>query len=251
MSSPKTAPLLSVRNLSTGYGKRQVLFDVSLDVIPGEILLITGGNGSGKSTLLKAIYGLLAPWNSDAEIIFRPVPEGPAISTLQPVFNLQNGLGYLPQKNAVFDNLSVEDNLRLAGHTLSHGKEFTTRRSEVLVFLPALKPILLRKPEKMSGGERQMVALAMVLLHRPKLLLLDEPTAGLDLAHRHEIETVLEQLSLNHSVALLWIEHGVATTSLRTKRLLRLNRGKIASAALSVPSVRTPGKFSTGASAST
>ena len=65
------APILSVRNLSTGYGKKQVLFDVSLDVMPGEILLITGGNGSGKSTLLKAIYGLLPPWNADAEIMFR------------------------------------------------------------------------------------------------------------------------------------------------------------------------------------
>lgn len=73
------APILSVRNLSAGYGKKQVLFDVSLDVMPGEILLITGGNGSGKSTLLKAIYGLLPPWNTDSEINFRPDPEGPVI----------------------------------------------------------------------------------------------------------------------------------------------------------------------------
>jgi ABC-type multidrug transport system ATPase subunit len=73
-------PILTVRNLSTGYGKKQVLFNVSLDVMPGEILLITGGNGSGKSTLLKAIYGLLPPWNTDAEIVFRPNPDGPALA---------------------------------------------------------------------------------------------------------------------------------------------------------------------------
>ena len=88
-------PILSVRNLSTGYGKKQVLFDVSLDVMPGEILLITGGNGSGKSTLLKAIYGLLAPWNDDAEITFRPDPNGPALNTRPAHLNLSKGLDSL------------------------------------------------------------------------------------------------------------------------------------------------------------
>jgi ABC-type multidrug transport system ATPase subunit len=70
--SPDTQPILSVRHLSTGYGKKQVLFDVGLDVMPGEMVLIAGGNGSGKSTLLKAIYGLVPPWNADAEILSRP-----------------------------------------------------------------------------------------------------------------------------------------------------------------------------------
>lgn len=80
--------------------------------MPGEILLITGGNGSGKSTLLKAIYGLLPPWNADAEILFRSDPNGPALNTQPATLNLSRGLAYLPQKNAVFDDLSVEDNLR-------------------------------------------------------------------------------------------------------------------------------------------
>ena len=174
-------PILSVRNLSTGYGKKQVLFDVSLDVMPGEILLITGGNGSGKSTLLKAIYGMLSPWNAEGKIVFQPDPNGPALNTQSATHNLRRGLAYLPQKNAVFDDLTVEDNLRLAGHTL--------RRSQGILPLAATKSsrpslcciaLLHRKPEKMSGGERQMTALAMVLLHHPKLLILDEPTAGLD-----------------------------------------------------------------------
>ncbi len=95
-------PILSVRKLSTGYGKKQVLFDVDLDIMPGEIVLVTGGNGSGKSTLLKAIYGLLPPWNDDAEIIFRPDPKGAALSTIPPSDNLWKGLAYVPQKKCSF-----------------------------------------------------------------------------------------------------------------------------------------------------
>jgi len=219
--------ILSVRNLSTGYGKKQVLFDVSLDVMPGEILLITGGNGSGKSTLLKAIYGLLPPWNADAEIIFRPAPEGPPINTQQPTLNLRNGLAYLPQKNAVFDDLIVEDNLRLAGHTLPNGKEFATRRDEALASLPTLKPLLRRKPEKMSGGERQMVALAMVLLHQPRLLLLDEPLAGLDSNNLHLLAGIIRGIHQQRGLALIVVEHRVTEFATLAHRTLRFRLGVI------------------------
>ncbi|MEF8727914.1 MAG: ATP-binding cassette domain-containing protein [Accumulibacter sp.] len=201
------APLLSVRNLSTGYGKKQVLFDVSLDVMPGELLLITGGNGSGKSTLLKAIYGLLPPWNSDAEITFRPDPEGQPISTRQPTLNLKNGLAYLPQRNAVFDDLAVEDNLHLAGHTLRDANEFATRRIAVLELLPTIQSLLRRKPETMSGGERQITALAMVLLHQPKLLMLDESLSGLDSDNAGLILSLLKTLHVRSGLALLLVEH--------------------------------------------
>lgn len=222
------APILSVRNLSTGYGKKQVLFDVSLDVMPGEILLITGGNGSGKSTLLKAIYGLLPSWNTDAEILFHPDPDGPARTSQQPSLNLRNGLAYLPQKNAVFDDLTVEDNLRLAGHTLPNGKEFAARREEVLASLPAVQPFLRRKPEKMSGGERQMVALAMVLLHRPRLLLLDEPLAGLDSNNLHLLAGIIREIHQQRGLALIIVEHRVAEFAALVHRTLRFRLGVIA-----------------------
>ena len=96
-----TPPILSVRKLSTGYGKKQVLFDVSLDVMPGEIVLITGGNGSGKSTLLKAIYGLLPPWNGDAEILYRPDGTGSAISTINTSFNLSQDQSSLTESDPI------------------------------------------------------------------------------------------------------------------------------------------------------
>jgi len=227
--SPDTQPILAVRHLSTGYGKKQVLFDVSLDVMPGEIVLITGGNGSGKSTLLKAIYGLAPPWNADAEILFRPDPSGPVVSTRNPTNNVAQGLAYLPQKNAVFDDLSVEDNLRLAGHILRDGEEFGNRRKEVLTSLPAIVPLLKRKPEKMSGGERQMVALGMVLLHRPRLLLLDEPFAGLDTEKLSLLMKIINEIHRQQKLTLVIVEHR-RTEIAKDYLMVNFQLGKIVSA---------------------
>lgn len=221
-------PILSVRKLSTGYGKKQVLFDVNLDLVPGEILLLTGGNGSGKSTLLKAIYGLLSPWNTDGEIHFCPDPNGSAVQTKPASLNLPKGLGYLPQKNAVFEDLTLEDNLRLAGHTLRDQKEFASRRSEVLGVLPALQSLLCHKPEKMSGGERQMVALAMVLLHRPRLLLLDEPLAGLDSDNLHSLAEIIRGIHQRNGLALIIVEHRVTEFANLAHRTMRLHLGAVA-----------------------
>lgn len=220
-------PVLSVRNLSTGYGKKQVLFDVSLDAMPSGVLLIVGANGSGKSTLLKAIYGLLPPWNADAKIIFRPDPDSPAFTTQPPTLNLSKGLAYLPQKNAVFDDLTVEDNLRLAGHTLRDRHELAVRRDEVLTALPALNQLLRRKPEKMSGGERQMVALAMVLLNRPKLLLLDEPTAGLAEHLAAEICQTVARLRESLGLSVVVVEHRVGLVETIADRVISLRLGQL------------------------
>lgn len=216
-------PILSVRNLSTGYGKKQVLFNVNLDVMPGEVLLIAGSNGSGKSTLLKAIYGLLSPWNSDAEIVFHPTPEGPLVGT-NPSRNLRIGLAYLPQKNAVFENLTVEENLHLSGHTLSR-QPFIDRCDEVLALFPTLKVLFHRKPERMSGGERQIVALAMILLHWPKLLLLDEPFAGLDAQHTQLLGNTIRQISQQRRCTILLTEHRLGDVSTWAHRIVHFRQG--------------------------
>ena len=222
-------PILSVRNLSTGYGKEQVLFDVSFDLMPGEMVLITGGNGSGKSTLFKAIYGLLPAWNADAEIVFRPNPHTPALSTQVPAHNLLKGLAYLPQKNAVFDDLTVEENLQLAGYTLPDAQEFAARRDEVLVALPALQPLHRRKAETLSGGERQQVALGMTLLHRPKLLLLDEPLSGLDAIGVGQILSLVKDLHARFNLSLLFVEHRQTANVDYFSRALRLRLGRLSS----------------------
>lgn len=222
------APVLSVRNLSAGYGKKQVLFDVSLNVMPAEIVLVTGGNGSGKSTLLKAIYGLLPPWNGEAEIVFCPNSDGPALSTRPARLNLRNGLAYLPQKHAVFDDLTVEENLRIAGQTLRDHRRFVSRRAQVLASLPRLQLMLRRKPETMSGGENQLVALALVLLHLPKLLLLDEPLAGLDDTGARDFVNMLCQLRNTEQTAIMVVEHRRVRLATAIDRSIVVTLGRVA-----------------------
>lgn len=227
MISTEMAPILSVRKLATGYGKRQVLFNVSLDVMPGEVLFVTGGNGSGKSTLLKAIYGLLQPWNADAEILFCPDPTGPTFNTQPANLNLSKGLAYLPQENAVFDDLTVDENLRLAGHSMSSSQDFVTRCDEIIDLLPVLKNLLRRKLDKMSGGERQIVALAVVLLSRPKLILLDEPFASLDENMVAYLGNVFSKLHNIEQVTLVIVEHRLWNFSLSVSRRIELTLGNV------------------------
>ncbi|HYE75298.1 MAG TPA: ATP-binding cassette domain-containing protein, partial [Blastocatellia bacterium] len=192
---------------------------------PGEILLVTGSNGSGKSTLLKAIYGLVPPWTSDAEITFRPNPARSPLTTSKPTLNLSRGLAYLPQKYGVFEDLSSEDNLRLAGHTLHDQREFAARCEQVLASLPVLRRFLPVKPERMSGGERQMLALAMILLHRPKLLMLDEPTAGLDSENSTVVLDFLRQVQIKYGTALVVVEHRTHECATLGGRRLRMTLG--------------------------
>jgi ABC-type branched-subunit amino acid transport system ATPase component len=220
-------PLLTVRRLSSSYGARQVFVNLNLDVMRGEILLLTGGNGSGKSTLLKVIYGLKRPQNADAEILFRPNEDTSAVETTQPSVNLQRGLAYLSQTNSVFDDLTVDENLLLSSHTLATRKEFDVRREEVLQVLPMLKRLRKHRLDQMSGGERQLTALAMLLIHRPKLLLLDEPTAGLAESLATNICHVLATLRASTGCTILLVEHRIALVAPFASRSLMLRGGRL------------------------
>ena len=220
-------PILSIRNLCSGYGKKQVLFGVDLDVAAGEFLLVTGGNGSGKSSLLRAIYGLLPAWNADAEIIFKPDPNGPGFNTKPPSLNLSKGLAFVPQKNAVFDYLTVEDNLGLGGQSLGSRAIYRARRDQVLDSIEVLRPLLSRMPETLSGGERQIVAMAIVLLHQPKLLLLDEPLAGLDEKNLQLLVDLIRVLWRTHNLTVLIVEHRITELSPLSNRTISLNFGQI------------------------
>jgi branched-chain amino acid transport system ATP-binding protein len=224
---PNMNPILRVQNLSIGYGKKQVLYEINLDVMQGEVILVSGGNGSGKSTLFKAIYGLIKPWNANAKILFCPEPQGPVLTTYPANINLRNGLYYIPQKNAVFEELTVDDNLLLAGHLLNNKKSFYLHRKAVLDFFPSIVPLLKRKLEKMSGGERQLVTLAMAMLNRPRLLLLDEPAAGLS---EENIDLLIERLIYLHDILdinMLIIEHRFSKDIPIISRSVNLKLGKI------------------------
>lgn len=164
--------ILQVRNVDAGYGKLQILFNVSAEFEEKGITAIVGPNGSGKSTLLKTIMGFTRVYNG--EILFK----GRDITGKPPHYVSKQGIAYLPQVGNVFTTLTVRENLRLAGYTLPPD-EIEERISWVLEFFPVLKDYLDRKVGRLSGGERQMVAMGMALIRDPEVMLFDEPSANL------------------------------------------------------------------------
>jgi len=164
--------ILEVRDLNAGYGKAQVLFEVSLKVEEGTICTILGPNGSGKSTLLKTIFGLTKVYSGSIKF------KGVEVVGMEPYEIARMGLSYLPQVENIYQNLSVRENLIMAGYTLSK-EDMEKRIEEVLETFPILKDFLDRKAMTLSGGERQMLVMARSLMRRPSLMLFDEPSANL------------------------------------------------------------------------
>lgn len=213
--------MLKVENLSTGYGKKQVLFDVSLEVKQGEIVLLVGSNGSGKSTLLKAIYGMLPQWGN-GQIFF----DGENITSKQTAKLLKKGLLYIPQKNNLFEHLSVRENLEMAGLTLDRST-IKQRIEQALSIFTALTPHLQRTPLKLSGGERQLLTLAMATLHQPKMILIDEPFMGLSPQNITFVVDNLRVLNSKDGIALVIVEHRVKEAIRIAKRVVSLKLGKV------------------------
>jgi ABC-type branched-subunit amino acid transport system ATPase component len=168
----RPVPSLQARGITSGYGGAPVIRDISIAVGPGEVVAIIGPNGAGKSTLLKSLVGILKLDKGtillgDDDVSGRP-PEDLA----------RRGVGYVPQVNDIFEPLTVLENLEMGGYLLS-AAQVRARVGEVGDVFPQLPPMLRRRADKLSGGERKMLAIARVLMLDPKVLILDEPTANL------------------------------------------------------------------------
>jgi branched-chain amino acid transport system ATP-binding protein len=191
--------LLRGRDVETGYGDLQVLFGVDVDVREDEIVLVFGPNGAGKSTLLKALCKLLPLWEG------RVTVDGRDVSGREPEEMIDQGVCYVPQTANVFPNLTVDENLDIGG---IRAADPDARRAELFELFPRLRERRTQRAETLSGGERQMLAMARALMPEPDVLLVDEPSAGLspqlvDRAFEH-IERVREA-----GTAVLLVEQNV------------------------------------------
>ena len=165
-------PILRLEHVDAGYGKFHVLFDVDLEVPRGKITVIVGPNGAGKTTLLNTVFGLTTVYRG------RVVYEGQDITRVPAHRRAKLGIGYTLQLFNIFATLTVRENLMLAAYDLPR-RVVEERLEEVFELFPILRERLNQRAGTLSGGERQMLAIAISLLRKPKLLLLDEPTAGL------------------------------------------------------------------------
>lgn len=164
--------LLEVKDITAGYGDTEILRSLSIEVREGEIVSIIGPNGAGKSTLMKTIFGLLHP--RQGTITF----EGHDISQLAPYRIVESGMCYVPQVANVFTELTVEENLDM-GAFLAESRDIRGRKEKVFGYFPQLKDRRGQRAGKMSGGERQMLAMGSALMLEPRLILMDEPSAAL------------------------------------------------------------------------
>jgi ABC-type branched-subunit amino acid transport system ATPase component len=163
--------LLQVDAVTSGYGDMEILHGVSIAVDTGEIVTVIGPNGAGKSTLMKTIFGLLRP--TAGRITFA----GREITGLAPDQIVRRGMAYVPQVENVFPSLTVRENLEMGAFILTH--DFSERIEEIYELFPILKDRRKQRVGKMRGGERQRVAMGRALMLKPKLLMLDEPSAAL------------------------------------------------------------------------
>jgi branched-chain amino acid transport system ATP-binding protein len=166
-------PILSLLDVHAGYDGVPVVFGVSLEVMPGELVAVVGANGAGKTTTMRSIAGLNNPLQGTIRF------EGRDISRLRAHQILALGISYVPEGRRLFAKLSVEENLSLGAYTEKSDAEIKRRLDEMLELFPILRDRARQTAETLSGGEQQMLAIARGLMSRPKLLMLDEMSLGL------------------------------------------------------------------------
>ncbi len=193
--------VIETKDLDSGYGKLQILRGISITVNKGELVTIIGPNGSGKSTLIKTIIGLVPAWNGSI-IINNSID----ITRMKPYEIVKSGIpiNYVPQVSNVFPTLSVKENLHLGALPQKNKENIPSDLEKMFEIFPILKERINQKAALLSGGERQMLALARALMSNPDILLLDEPTAALAPIYADEIfAKILELKELGISILLV------------------------------------------------
>jgi urea transport system ATP-binding protein len=187
--------MLRIEHLSVSYGDGLVLRDVSVELATGKATCLLGRNGVGKTTLLKSVMGLLPP--RGGRVLFEERNLNPVSTDIR----ARLGIGYVPQGREIFPDLSVLENLRIG--LVARGRSAATVPEEIFALFPALRSMLARNGGSLSGGQQQQLAIARALVTQPKLLLLDEPTEGIQPSIILEIEEVIGRLKGTLSILLV------------------------------------------------
>jgi branched-chain amino acid transport system ATP-binding protein len=211
--------MLEVSELSAGYGRIPILSNVGFSVADGEFIGVLGHNGMGKTTLLKALMGFLPA--TRGRIVFA----GEDVTGAEPYQRARRGMGYVPQGREIFPGLTVRDNLRLGAIS---GKATQSDAIEpILEDFPRLKPLIDRLGGALSGGEQQLLAMARCLCGHPRLLLLDEPTEGIQPSIIEEIVQTLIRLRAKGGLGMILVEQNLDFIAALSQRVLIIQKGTI------------------------
>jgi len=212
-------PLLRVQNLVAGYGSGDILQGVSLEIWPGEMVATIGRNGVGKSTLMKAIIGLLSIRRGSISL------RGTSITRLRADQRAVLGVGYVPQGREIFAELTVEENLMM-GETINGGKN-GFRYDLVYQYFPILRQQRRQLAGTFSGGQQQMLAIGRALVGAPNLLLLDEPSLGIQPSIIQEIGEALVRLNREEKITILLVEQNMRLIERVAVRAYAMDKGRI------------------------
>ena len=213
--------LLEVKSLNTYYGESHILRDVDLNVQYGEMVCLIGRNGVGKTTLLKSLIGLLKPKNGEIYLV------GENINRKFPHQRARKGMAYVPQGREIIPYLTVEENLMLGMESLPGGLSKNKKIDSFIYDLfPILKDFLPRKGGDLSGGQQQQLAIARALLGKPKLLLLDEPTEGIQPNIVLDIENAINTIIKDTGIGVLLVEQHLHFVR-KANRYYAMQRGGI------------------------
>jgi len=214
--------MLSINGINSFYGTSHILHGISLELADGGMFSVLGRNGAGKSTLLRSIIGLNAP--RSGEIRF----DGADITRLKSHERARLGIGYVPQGREIIADLTVLENLQLA--LIGVGRKDDGLPGFVFEYFPALKSLTERKGGVLSGGQQQQLAIARALVQEPKVLLLDEPTEGLQPSVVDEIDNIIKRIHSERNCAILLVEQNLQFVRDITQKFAILETGHIVAA---------------------
>jgi urea transport system ATP-binding protein len=210
--------MLNIKNVNQYYGGSHILRDVSLEAHLGKITVILGRNGVGKTTLLKSLMGLVPIKTGTIEFDGKPVHDA------TPYQRARAGIGFVPQGREIFARLSVEENLRMG---LAYKPASTPIPAELFELFPVLKQMLHRRGGDLSGGQQQQLAIARALAAKPKLLVLDEPTEGIQPSIIKDIGRVIRMLADRGDMAILLVEQYYDFAQELADHYLVMERGEV------------------------